>query len=352
MLGAGGVMGGAWLAGGLHALASHTGWDPGSADIVVGTSAGSMMGALVAAGGVPPWFMVAHSAGEDIEGLMDALGNPVAEADRSAGAIFRLAKGLPPLGPSSWRLLLAAIRNPGKHVPAAVGAALLPHGPIDTEPLKDVVRRAVGTDTGIPPNVWIMACDLDAGRRVAFGREDAPPAEIPDAVAASCAIPGFYRPVRIGGRLYVDGGTWSVSNLDVVARLELDLVICMNPSSSRDAAIAPGGAIARRLREQAGRRLGREARFLRKTGAEVVLVQPTAEDLAGMGVNPMSRTRRHEVLARAVRTVGEQLAAPEVSEKLAALPRTGGPLVERPEGDASEWPDFRELARARRGVRA
>ena len=352
MLGAGGVMGGAWLAGGLHALASHTGWDPGSADIVVGTSAGSMMGALVAAGGVPPWFMLAHSGGEDIEGLVDALGNPVAEADRSAGAIFRLAKGLPPLGPSSWRLLLAAIRNPNKHVPAAVGAALLPHGPISTEPLKDVVRRAVGEDTEIPPNVWIMACDLDAGRRVAFGREDAPPAEIPDAVAASCAIPGFYRPVRIGGRSYVDGGTWSLSNLDVVARLELDLVICMNPSSSREAAISPGGAVARRLREQAGRRLGREARFLRKHGAEVVLVQPTAEDLAGMGVNPMSRRRRHQVLERAVRTVGEQLAAPEVAEQLAALPRTGGPLVERPEGDPSTWPDFRELARERFAARA
>ena len=352
MLGAGGVMGGAWLAGGLHALASHTGWDPGSADIVVGTSAGSMMGALVAAGGVPPWFMLAHSGGEDIEGLVDALGNPVAEADRSAGAIFRLAKGLPPLGPSSWRLLLAAIRNPNKHVPTAVGAALLPHGPISTEPLKDVVRRAVGEDTEIPPNVWIMACDLDAGRRVAFGREDAPPAEIPDAVAASCAIPGFYRPVRIGGRCYVDGGTWSLSNLDVVARLELDLVICMNPSSSREAAIAPGGAVARRLRVQAGRRLGREARFLRKHGTEVVLVQPTAEDLAGMGVNPMSRRRRHQVLERAVRTVAEQLAAPEVAEQLSVLPSTGGPLVERPEGDASTWPDFRELARARLTARA
>ena len=351
MLGAGGVMGGAWLAGGLHALATHSGWDPGSAEIVVGTSAGSMMGSLVAAGGVPPWFMHAHSAGEDIEGLLDALGNPVAEADRSAGAIFRLARGLPAVGPGSWRLLLAAIRNPTKHLPTAVGAALLPHGLISTEPLKDVVRRAVGEDTAFPPNLWVMACDLDAGRRVAFGREGSPPAEVPDAVAASCAIPGFYRPVRIGGRRYIDGGTWSLSNLDSVARLELDLVICMNPSSSREAAIAPGGAVARRLREQAGRRLGREARYLRKAGTEVVLVQPTAEDLRVMGVNPMSRRRRHDVLDLAVRTVGEQLAAPEIAERLSALPRTGGPLVERPEGDPSEWPDFRELARDRLATR-
>ena len=68
MLGAGGVLGGAWLTGGLSALAKETDWDPGSAEYIVGTSAGSMIGALVAAG-VPPWFMVAHSRGEVFEGL-------------------------------------------------------------------------------------------------------------------------------------------------------------------------------------------------------------------------------------------------------------------------------------------
>jgi NTE family protein len=46
VLGAGGVLGGAWLTGGLDALARHTGWDPASADYIVGTSAGSMMGSL------------------------------------------------------------------------------------------------------------------------------------------------------------------------------------------------------------------------------------------------------------------------------------------------------------------
>ena len=62
VLGAGGVVGGAWLTGALHALATETGWDPAEADYVVGTSAGSMIGALCASG-VPPWFMVAHSRG-------------------------------------------------------------------------------------------------------------------------------------------------------------------------------------------------------------------------------------------------------------------------------------------------
>ena len=92
VLGAGGVLGGAWLVGGLSALARETDWDPGSADQIVGTSAGSMIGALVAAG-VPPWFMVAHSRGEVFDGLAGPDGRPAADADRSAGANFRLHRG-------------------------------------------------------------------------------------------------------------------------------------------------------------------------------------------------------------------------------------------------------------------
>src|SRR5918999_1240018 len=84
VLGAGGIQGGAWLTGGLDALATETGWDPASADIVVGTSAGAMIGSLCASG-IPPWFMVAHSAGETFEGLLDAAGRPAAEADRDGG---------------------------------------------------------------------------------------------------------------------------------------------------------------------------------------------------------------------------------------------------------------------------
>src|SRR5918997_4060271 len=94
VLGAGGVLGGAWLTGGLDALAAETGWDPASADRVIGTSAGAMLGALLASG-VPPWFMVAHSRGESFEGLLDAEGRPADTADRAAGATFRLHRGLP-----------------------------------------------------------------------------------------------------------------------------------------------------------------------------------------------------------------------------------------------------------------
>src|ERR671931_1873747 len=119
VLGAGGVMGGAWLTGGLHALATETGWDPASADYLVGTSAGSMIGSLCAAG-VPPWFMVAHSAGEVFEGLTDARDRPAEQADRSAGAVYRLHRGLPPLGPGSLALALKTMARPHRHTPSAL----------------------------------------------------------------------------------------------------------------------------------------------------------------------------------------------------------------------------------------
>src|SRR6266480_2011289 len=125
VLGAGGVLGGAWLTGGLAAVADETGWDPGSADYIVGTSAGSMIGALVASG-VPPWFMVAHSAGETFRGVVDAGGRPAGAASRSAGAVFKLHRGLPLPGPGSLRLGLAAIRKPLRYTPAAALAAWLP----------------------------------------------------------------------------------------------------------------------------------------------------------------------------------------------------------------------------------
>src|SRR3954469_18139849 len=97
VLGAGGVTGGAWLTGALHAIVEEAGWDPGSADGVAGTSAGAIIGTIVAAGVVPPWFMGAYASGELFAGLDDRQGHPTAEADRSGGAVFRLHPGRPQL---------------------------------------------------------------------------------------------------------------------------------------------------------------------------------------------------------------------------------------------------------------
>src|SRR3954451_2856011 len=332
-------MGGAWLTGGLEAIARETGWDPATADYVVGTSAGSMMGALLASG-VPPWFMVAHSKGDSFEGLTGADGRPAATADRAAGATFRLHKGLPPIGPGSWELIGRSLTRPYQHRATALLAGWLPRGFISTAPLKDTIRRVVPHGWAEHPYLWIVACDYATGRRVAFGRDDAPGAELADAVSASCAIPGFYHPVTINGRRYVDGGLWSTSNLDILRNEQLDLVVCLNPSSSLHPPFAwnPAERAAALMRRLSGRRLGSEAKKLRAAGTEVVLIQPTNEDHAAMGPNLMSTRNRNPVIQTAIRTVGAQLRDPEVAELLEGLPPGNPYRVRRPEGPPSTWP--------------
>jgi NTE family protein len=332
-------MGGAWLTGGLEALTRETGWDPGSADHLVGTSAGSMMSALLAAD-IPPWFMVAHSAGEVFEGLSGPDGRAAAEADRSAGAVFRLDRRIPRIGPGSWSMIARGLARPGPRSPTAILCGLLPEGLISTEPIKDTVRRAVPGRWPEHPNLWVIASDYATGERVPLGRADAPIAEIGDAVAASCAIPGFYRPVTIDGRRYVDGGVWSTSNLDILRDEALDLVVCLNPTSSLHPPQAwnPAHQVAHFFRRASGRVLGSEAKHLRAVGTEVVLVQPTDEDHAVMGANLMATRNRNRVIQTAIDTVGRQLREPGVRELLRDLPAGEPHKLARPDGPPETWP--------------
>jgi NTE family protein len=353
VLGAGGVLGGAWLTGALHALAEETDWDPGSAEFIVGTSAGSMIGALAAAG-VPPWFMVAHSAGESFAGVNAADGTPAAEADRAAGAVFRLHRGIPAIGPGSLQMALTALSNPLAHTPLQMVAGWIPAGIVSTDSLKGLVRRAVPGRWVEHPNYWAVACDYGSGRRIPFGRLDAPNVEIADAVAASCAIPGFYRPVRIGRRRYVDGGVCSASNLDLLAGRGLDLVICLNPLSSgtelaehrtgplgRFGPLDPRDWLGALSRQANSRRLAHEAQKVRRFDTEVVLIEPTPEDRTAMGHNMMSTSRRHEVIETAARTVREQVRRHERHDQLERLPAGEPHKIRRPPGPPSSWPELR-----------
>ena len=312
VLGAGGVVGGSWLIGALEALESETGWSPTSADVISGTSAGSVIGALTAAG-IEPSLLAAYSSG--------GAGDEVAEAAERAGIVleeglgempYKLQRALPPLGPGSWRMALSTLLRPMSHAPSAVMAGWLPRGFVSTKPIGDLVDRFVEDGWPAPEGggrYYAVAADYASGRRVAFGRDDAPEADVRDAVAASCAIPGFYHPVKIGSRRYIDGGICSPSNLDLMCDEGLDLVVCLNPMSSlaQMTARSTSERVAARFRAQAGRRLGSEAKKLRERGTDVLILQPTAEDLAVMGTNFMARDRREAVVERAIRTTARQL---------------------------------------------
>ena len=106
-----------------------------------------------------------------------------------------------------------------------------------------------------------------------FGAPGAPKAEPADAVVASCSIPAVFRPIRIGDRTYVDGGAWSLTNLDAAPAGRGTEVLCLHPSGSLGVASASAwGAV--RLAASAGAEL--EALALRGRGARPRVVGPDA----------------------------------------------------------------------------
>jgi NTE family protein len=316
VLGGGGVVGASWLIGALEALSSETGWDPSSAEFIVGTSAGSVVGSLCAVG-LSPEHMSAYSTGRPMDEFADveALAGQVSglaealEEDGSEASEYRLARALPSIGPGSWRMAVSTLRHPTRHAASALLSAWLPRGMISTDPIRDLVERFVPGQWPEHPNYWAVACDYGTGRRVAFGRADAPPAPVGAAVAASCAIPAFYQPVKIGQSQYIDGGVCSPSNLDLLCGRDLDLVVCLNPTSSlsRLAVRSPAEGMAASMRRASGRRLGHEARKLRAEGTHVLLLQPNGADLQTMGPNLMARDRRVPVMEQAVVSTAQEL---------------------------------------------
>jgi NTE family protein len=287
VLGGGGVLGGAWEIGALHALKQETGWDPRSADVFVGTSAGALMASILAAGTFPELDLI--------------------------DATTRRADAFPLPLPGSIRLGLRGLRSAGARRWIMTVAGILPRGSLSTRPIERAVRLRV--PAGWPParQLWIVATDYRSGERVVFGRAGAPPAELSAAVAASCAIPGVYQPVEIGRRLFVDGGLYSADNLDLLAGTGIDLALCLNPMSSAGQGSAPQRLADRLMllaERSAHRRLELEAQTLQASGMTVMVIEPEGQDLAAMGLNMMSRKRARLVMETAVRTVTDQLRTP------------------------------------------
>lgn len=110
---------------------------------------------------------------------------------------------------------------------------LLPTGLFDTRFIQQYLYRmyrnhGVGNDMSkLPYDLHIVVTDLENGDRTVFNREN--PAPLEKAVAASCALPLIYRPVRINGRDYIDGGMRGTASIDLAVEQGADLVIVVNP---------------------------------------------------------------------------------------------------------------------------
>ncbi|TMD56279.1 MAG: patatin-like phospholipase family protein [Chloroflexi bacterium] len=334
VLGAGGVLGGAWMAGALHALAERTRWYPRHAEYIVGTSAGSVLAAFGAAG-VPPWLLIPEASTNVYHGLIDAGGNLQVHGDLWERIVRRRPLGLPRFLPGSLSLFLAGMRQ-GNTTLLKMLCGLAPVGVFSTDPIKDTVRWVANDGGWVQhPNTWIVACDYQTGDRVVFGKEGAPEVDVAQAVAASCAIPGYYRPEEIDGRLYVDGALHSMSNLDLLLGLKLDLVVVVSPHSTRQKFRGwdPLNRFTDVTRQVAARQVDAEVEALRAEGTEVLLLEPVAEDLAAIGGNVMDDRRRTQVMRTATRTTLEQLKRADRKAPLALLER---PLQVRPPKPAPE----------------
>jgi NTE family protein len=305
VLGAGGVLGFSWAVGALTALQEAEGFDLRDAEIIVGTSAGSVTAALLGCG-VPVEVMLRHQQG------IPAPGDPVIHYDEETDGAGPLPP-LPTFGVGSAQLLRHSALHPRTVTPLAALSSMLPAGRGTLEPIRGVVEAVLTTAAGDAdwaphPATWIVAMDYDSGRRVPFGSPSAPPARLPDAVAASCAIPAWFAPVEIGGRRYVDGGMCSTTCLDLLAGHGLDEVYVIAPMVSFAFDDATGVArLERRVRRALTRRLMREAEKVRAGGTAVTMLGPGPEDLAAIGANMMDPSRRQSVLETSLRTSAEAL---------------------------------------------
>lgn len=298
VLGAGGVLGVAWTVGALVALEQVEGFDPREVEVCVGTSAGSVSAAMLGCR-VSVARMLAHQRGEPV-----GPDEPMIEWDYSSNG----GSNLPPrpkLRVGSPRLAWEVARRPHRFPPTAAMSAMLPQG---RGSLDSVTRLVAALSDGRSwpqqPVPWIVAMDYDTGRRVAFGRAGAPAAGLAEAVTASCSIPGWYPPVVIDGRRYVDGGTCSATSVDLLAIGGLDEVYVLAPMASfaYDQPRSAAARLERRWRRAWTRRMVREAAKLQAAGTHVTLLGPGPEDLAAIGVNLMDPNRRIQVLETSLRT--------------------------------------------------
>jgi NTE family protein len=315
VLGAGGVVGQAYQAGVLAALQRETGWDPRHATVIVGTSAGSVTGAALRVG-VPATDLAASLYGAPTSRRGGAILRRILPDDAGPLPAPSVLSLLRPWTLPSPALIVRSLRRPLAFRPEVAAMTLVPRGQVD------ISERASGLDEQMgdrwPEGLRICAVRRADGGRVVFGRPGAPPARLAPAVLASCAIPGYFTPVTIGGTEYVDGGVHSVTNADVLKHEELDLVVVI---SSLSAAHGAANGADGWLRRTVHRRMGREIARLEEAGTAVICLEPGAATRRVMGLRAMAEDRGPAVIEAAYEETRRRILA---TPFLAAL---GEPLA-------------------------
>lgn len=270
VLGGGGVAGVAWELGiiiGLH----DTGVDVRGADVIIGTSAGSVVGAQIA-------------SGTDLESLFASQLTPVEQSKE------RMVAFDPVQLMEAFSQAVAGAGPDPKAIRARIGVYALA-----AQTVPEAERRAI-IETRLPVRAWsqqrllIVAVDTQTGEEYIIDRESGVP--LVDAIAASCAVPGIWPPVTIAGHRYMDGGVRSATNADLVTGYERILIL--NPLGTNANYLGAGTAA--------------EAAALEREGSQVLVIEPDVASATAIGLNPLDPATR-EPSALAGRTQGRVLAA-------------------------------------------
>lgn len=309
VLGAGGMVGMAYHAGVLRALEEVGGYRPDDADLIVGTSAGSMVGAMIRAG-LSTEDLYLASVGEHPELTIERRpDSPWEAAFEGPSDVVRRVLG------SMYVLQRSLLRVPVPHLPGAL-RRMFPGGFFTIADAEETLSAFMPTEWPARP-LWLVAVDVRTGRRVVLGRRNPPRCDLHTAVEASCAIPAFFQPVRVGRRTLVDGGVHSTTNLDLATKIRPELIIAVVPMG-HDPASPPGG-LERLTRRHANRTLGREVAQARRLGAKVLLLRPSDADLEAFGgLNMMRREGNDRVTRVAYESAARQLRSPRARELLDA----------------------------------
>lgn len=362
------MVGLAYHAGVLRALDEEAGVRPEAADLVVGTSAGSVVGAYLRSGWTTGDFWEAALEADPARPSLTRAGPSQSGAGSTPGAgTTRGAAGRPSLagpllaGPGGALATQAGSAAGRALAASAAGRALadLPEVlvPAFTSPF-ELMRRGLGsafvlsrTVLRVPAPVipgplrrafpggmfamgegqrrleeelpgawpeqalWLCALDIVSGHRIVLGRRGAPRLSLPRAVAASCAIPGVYPPVKLGRRVLVDGGAHSSTNLDLAAQAGCPLIVAIAPMAFDST--RPPSLASQLVRRIPARSLAQEAAGARRRGAEVLMIRPSGAEVRAHGLNLMRRDGLDRIAKEAYQSAARLLVTERFRRALA-----------------------------------
>lgn len=282
VLGAGGILGEAWMSAVLAGMDEGPNFDSCACRSYVGTSAGSIVAASLAAGMTPK------------ERLGKLPEQPPVADQPGGGSRLRALGAAAGIGSAAIAPLASVALSSAAAGGALIRRAALAAIPQGKRSLWGIRVWIDGSGVDWDGRLRIPTVELESGRRVVFGLDDSPEGvSVGKAVEASCAVPGVFRPMRHGGRSYVDGGAWSLTNMDVADVRRRDRVLCLNPTGAfRPGISQPAGVIGPVSRGVATT----EAVVLRGRGAKVSIVNPDQASAAAMGSNLMSSRNRDGVI--------------------------------------------------------